>query len=305
MGAEFHQTTLRLKGPWHLRQRHLRELDEILSNGFANPNSAGSPATAGDASTAYGPPIRRKLDIFLDNQKTLSVNTFAEAIKAHALERPLARGFKYEASDGNVTATVWVEDNEKQKSDALTPNSDHELFVRVTPQADPTAQSLFSDLHTWATGAQLRIAERTFERYAGWLVILAFVAWTTLSPDPVKPSVFYKNEARALLAKEGALDQAAALRLLLAIAADAPVPAGQPVVFVPKDARYYTWALIAVFSALATAYVIFSPSTLLGVGRGQDRIAAWGVARKAFWAIPALVVINVMLPHVGKAFGFG
>ncbi len=244
--------------------------------------------------------------MFLDDQKKLLANSFGEALRSYpSLERSLAVGFKYTAEFGVVTATIWLEKTDKEATNAPAPDSDHQLVIEVTPEDLPQTQTLFFALQGWAESVQLPKRDAFFERYGGWLALPALIALANLSPSTSSPA-YYKEQARALLASDGAsFDQSKAIRLLLSIAAEAPVPKNLPA-RVRADPEYYGWLVIAVICSLATLYVVRSPVTLLGLGRGEARIALWERTRRFFiYSVPTAAVTWYVLPSLMKRLGLG
>jgi hypothetical protein len=292
MARAVHTALLRQKGPWLIRREQLERLDEILARS----------AAATEQSAAPEPP--RRLEVFLNHGKKLLASSFREALGSYpSLERGVAIGFKYVVTVGAATAVVWLEKTDKPATGAPAPDTDHDLVVEVTPEDLPAAQSLFFALVEWAEAVQMPKRDRYFERYAGWLVVLALMAWSQVSGSQPASGDYYKGQARELLASGGTVDHGKAIALLLSIASEAPVPTNVPAKL-PIGPEYYRWLLVAILCSLATLHVMLSPRILLGLGRGEARIAFWERARVALlYSVPATLVTWFALPPVLRLLG--
>jgi hypothetical protein len=284
---------LRQRGPWLVRRDRLEQLDRIMAG-----EGIRVPAA---------PEMPRALEVFLDDGEKLLAASFGEALSSYpSLERGLGIGFRYAAALGAIRAVVWLEKGDKASAGATAPDRHHELVIEVTPEDEPGAQTLFFALAEWAESLQLPKAERLFEHHGGWLAVLAVAALAHSIPSAPSNELYYMEQARALLASDGAvLDQARAVQLLLSIASRAPAPSA-PSAAARIEAESYAWLLVAIFCSFAALFVARSPAVLLGLGRGEARIALWARGRTfLIYSAPGAALTWLVLPIVLKRLGIG
>lgn len=231
-------------------------------------------------------PRVRELTVQFTTGKRLVVQSFAEAAVHPEVNDDLAVGFQlhlhYEPVELRMEASSGFR---------------HRLRIEVQPEDNEGARSLYGGLRQWLNNVAPPKWQQTWVRWHD-LVFLLWIFWAVLSlaiplvGAQLQSKAFYKEEARKLL-EEGVRpeNEARALETILALLSDKPSP---------KAYALSARAIFFMIGGLVVCLVVsFPPKIILGLGKGQQRIAAWRWwLRLVFVAIPAFIASNFLWPTV-------
>lgn len=201
----------------------------------------------------------RKLKILCQGGKSVSVTTFAEALRSHETVGEKAEGFVLHLECADVRADLEL----KKYSGGV------ELTVR--PVEVREARELFVSLRRWTLEFRPPAWQRIWRSIVGFhWVIWLFVLWISAQAVSSMPDVTRRAAiARGHQLLSGGLSNQEvrpALETLLAIA-------------VAEDAKNTTippWFKVMFFGGLLISLLLsFAPRTAIAVGRGEKSVRFW------------------------------
>lgn len=308
--AEFiYSTEATIRGPWLVDADKLEALDKVLDeewerlakrnqesidNVVAQRMGAGerelSPTELQDIRNriekeirnSYGYKEFRGITILYEGGKRAEVKSFKEAMRQSTLLEGIPTRFDVEVVCGDIRSRISID----QHRGALN--------ISTSPETVPEAKELFAALHRWGATNRPPKWQQIWQtwngiQWVGWVAALPLGLLVSFSANP------YKAQARELL-KNGVSqeNQQRALELLLAIQSEYRPP-GQESVFA-------TWLLMFCFGGLAICLVTsFIPKSVLGIGKGQDRINHWRLwLNIVFYLVPSFIFLNIIWPLISE-----
>jgi len=224
---------------------------------------------------------RKEIRIHLLKSRSVLVDSFRDAFKEQALIEEVPIGFEIHIDCGKVRCRVSLD----RRSG---------LSINASPEELSEARELFVVLRQWAMENRAPAWQRIWTRYHGiqwpiWYVIL-FLGTTVLDVTATEDA---KLMARGLLDKGiSAADVPKAIELLLIL--QTKYHPGQP------GMQWPGWyKAIIVFGLIACVCLSIRPKSILGIGRGAERIAWWRRWLKFIGiTIPTLIGGTLILPYV-------
>lgn len=328
--AEFvYTTSSTISGPWLIDADKLEDLDEILNEHWTSlhkrnqdkrnteieeqlskdvyvqeaiANNANTPEQIEEvkterreilesryASLLYHFREARLITIRLGPNKRIEVDSFDEAFKQQILMDEIPTGFRVELVSGDIRCEI----------DLRRPNY---LNISVSPEHLAESRELFAMLQRWANSCRAPKWQQIWLSLNGlqWFILTLIILFSLVFMNDTESvsKRIYRERARQLIA-EGINDEnrSEAIELLLAFQSGY-VPSNHPQV-----PLFPWWIKLLLISAFAVCLILaFTPKSLIGLGKGQDRINIWRVwMRIVFVVIPGVILLNVILPAVVSA----
>ena len=319
--AEFiYSTSTSLSGPWLIAAERLEALDEILieQRQRLSERNQAQKAIAVDQllkddwvlsriedsheleeriktrkieladQVAYRFEESLSITLRLEADKRVRVNSFAEAQTEPSLTEEIGTGFRIELRSGEVRAEV----------DLRRPNY---LDITLTPQTLTDSTELFLILKRWADSCRAPKWQQVWWRFNGlqWFSIF-FIFFASLffvnDAESLSKSI-YKQKASQMLADGiNQNNQQKAIELLLALDSGY-VPPTQP-----SLPLFPFWFKLVASTAIVICIVLtFTPKSLVGIGRSEDRINRWRLwMRIVFVVVPTILVVDILLPNASS-----
>jgi hypothetical protein len=319
--AEFiYSTSSTLGGPWLIDAERLEALDEILGEHQQrlSERNQGRKALEVDQllkddwvlsrienlqeleertktrkkeledQIAYRFEESRTMTLRLDGDKKVRVNSFSEAQTEPSLTDQIVTGFQVELRSGDVTAEV----------DLRRPNY---LSITVSPQTLTNSTELFAVLKRWADSCRAPKWQQVWWKFKGlqWFSMLfIFYAFIFSFNDAESISkATYKLKASQMLADGiNQNNQQKAIEILLALDSGYVPPTQSSLPLFPF------WLKLVAFTAVVICVVLtFTPKSLVGIGKGEERINRWRIwMRIIFIVVPTILIVDILLPNASS-----
>lgn len=233
---------------------------------------------------SYGYREYHEITLFYEKGKRAEVTSFREAMRQPALLEEVIVRFRLEVVCGDISCKISIDENRGA------------LDISASPERMPEARELFAALHRWGTTNRPPKWQQIWRTWNGaqwfiWLAILAIglIVVTESFRNP------YKEEARELV-KNGVSqeNQQRALELLLAIQSEYRSP--------DQKSQIPTWFIILLLGGLVVCFITsFVPKSVLGIGKGQDRINHWRIWLSiVFYLVPSFLFLNIIWPLISS-----
>jgi len=231
------------------------------------------------------------LELSLSDGGRLIVKSFSEAATHTEVSRTLATGFTIAMQCGGVSLSL----------DAESDDFNTDIKLRVSPSGSEAAKSLFSVVSRWlrsirAPRWQQLWCKAGHLKFLVWSALIGILFLTLMFSSSDFDSRYYKKQGDDIV-KQGVSpsNQLKAIETLLAIQSESPAPG-------PTRHIVGNWFWFLLTTGFVTCLILsYPPKLILGLGIGEDRIAAW---RK--WiqfvsvAIPGFVASNFLWPFVAE-----
>lgn len=315
--AEFiYRTEATLSGPWLVDTDRLEALDKILDDewerlakrnreaiqneldkriedsfeirlaketeGELSPTTLESIRKQVETSirNSYGYKENRKVTIFYEGDRRVEVESFQEATRQSSLLEGIPVRFDVEGVCGDISFEINID---KYRG---------ALNISTSPETVSEAKELFAALHRWGATNRPPKWQQIWKTWNGiqWAFWLIAVCGGLIAV--VIPGNPYKAQARELVRNGVSQEnQQRALELLLAMQSDYR-PEQDPVL--------PAWYLLLLFGGLVVCLVTsFIPKSILGIGKGQDRIKLWRLwFGFVFYLVPSFVFLNIIWPLI-------
>lgn len=316
--AQLHYSTQEnLGGPWLLEMEALLKLDSIISKGWGqlearrnqliNEGAEKSLANERDqgllkdfseeqlktrleeliAEPKY--PLLtevKELRVFLDDGARFEVADFKSAEENDILINFVPTGFEYEIKSADIRCNILLD------------RRLNELKIEVKPEEFPESKNFFMGLRNWAKKYSAPSWQKFWVQRGGaqwliWLIVLVISIVFILIQSTNVTNVA-KSRAMELLDNGISpfnLPEAIELLLILETNYD---PSGQISLGIP------TWLIVVFFVGMFICVLLsITPKTILGFGKGQDRINKWQAWIKFVGVtFPTLIFGSVIWPYI-------
>lgn len=312
--AEFvYETSLSISGPWLLDYEALGSLDVLLDQEWEKLVAYRDKAIADEISSALlkitprpdediqevrnqiermvragfeHRRSQREITIALKNGQKVRVHSFKEASNYPGIAQQVAVEFEVGLQCADIRCDISL-------------SRDRNLLqIKASPEESHQSRDLFASLQQWVRKVEPTRWQKLWRQYADnsfFFVMIYTMTWMVLAAFFSPSSNYYKEQARELLSKGiSANDQTRAIELILAIVSNS-IPSSQQNLFPPLFWLYVaTGYLLLLLPAVA-------PKTLMGIGKGTQRINIWRRwANFAFYLAPLAIIANLLWPLFRK-----
>jgi len=323
MPEMIYKTNLDERGAWLLGQEELETLDQIIDSEWQRLNAenekeieaeAASLAAdkqmflRGDENEIEPSELRRRaldhvrrqypfcksnksITLLFKGGARLEISSFAEAAKHPDTVSQLPIGFTVSLQSGQYAVEANLD------------RYDY-LGIRVSPDGRYVSREIFTIFARWVQKARPRRLVRIWSSLSYYGIapftllfgilfcVLVTVAFAIRTENPPWPE---KQRATELL-QEGitAANQQEAIGICLALLAEQGKPEPVKTWTLPIRPLIISLAVILVFVLLC-----FPPRTVIGIGKGEQKLAHWKQYLKfVFVSIPGVVLASVLIPWV-------
>lgn len=300
----------KISGPWFLEEDKLIEIDKIINDEFVRIKKLNEKEikveifqTKKSLETEYSGELFQKflkdreksiresfkfrnsksISVKLKKNRSLNVDTFEEALQNADLKNEIPIGFEVELSAGNNKSKIEIDQFIGQLKIEVSPNneSNRDAFYKIQRWFDQYKPNYF--LRNWSIIYLITI-------------FMSLVFGLLLMFSLPSPKSVYVEEAKQLL-QDGLTqdEQIKAIEILLALQTGNDKKMND-------SYKIPSWVIfLALLYLISVIIFFFYPKSILGIGKGRDKIKNWQLWLKfLFWLYISLIGLTILAPYMSN-----